>query len=163
MRSTARKSRKAIRNVALMSSVNDARYWSCDRICAPTSRPYTESVSRARSTTLDHDLARPAGQRDLASGEERDRPPRLQRERAREARTGLPPQIDVDGHLQDRREREQVRERAQPVREERQREDHPREEERDRDGESHHAAVIDEPERRHVVEEPEPEAGDDGE
>src|SRR5437868_3998713 len=67
--STARKSMNEIRNAPPRSSVNDMRYWSCERICAPTSRRQT----RTESTTLHDQLPRTEAQRDPAQPEQHER------------------------------------------------------------------------------------------
>src|SRR3954451_4637023 len=146
--STARKSRNPVRNEPTSSSTNEVRYCSCDRTCAPTSRRHSENVS----TTLHHQLARRTRQHDASQNEEHDRPADLQREHAGELPARVLAEPDVDRRLQDRRERQHLREPAEPAREVRDRHDHPREEEADGQRDHQHAADVEDPERRQVVE-----------
>src|SRR5512146_3125338 len=113
------------------------------------------------STTLDHQLAGAAVQDNAAEREQPECPERLKRDYPEQGQAGALAEPDVDRRLDDRGEREGVRDLAQPVREEPDRYDHPGEEEDDRDRQRHHPAVVEEPERRGVVEEPDPEADDD--
>src|SRR5207302_2915016 len=157
--STARKSMNEIRNAPPRSSVNDMRYWSCERICAPTSRRQT----RTESTTLHDQLPRTEAQRDPAEPEQHERPRGLQREDADERGAVMLSEPDVDRRLHDRCERQCVRDRVEPRREERQRKHHSREEERHGERERRHSPDVGDPERGRVVEEAESEADDDGE
>src|SRR4051794_10551017 len=111
--STARKSRNPVRNEPTSSSTNDVRYCSCERICAPTSRRHSESDS----TTLHHQLAGRAPQHHAPQDQEHDRPAGLQREHADELPAGVLPEPDVDRRLQDRRERQHLRDVPEPARE----------------------------------------------
>src|SRR6266705_2452047 len=112
--STARKSMNEIRNAPVTSSANEARYWSCDRICAPTRR----RQRKTGSTTLHHQLPRAAREHDATDAEEHERPERLQRDETDELEPGPLAEPHVDGRLDDRAERQRVTELAQPVREE---------------------------------------------
>src|SRR5207247_6883076 len=95
--STARKSRNEIRNAPKMSSANDRRDCSCERICAPSSRPYSAS----ESTTLHHQLPRAGAEHRLPEPEQHERPQRLHGEHAEEREAVVLAEVDVDRRLHD--------------------------------------------------------------
>src|SRR5919198_5173182 len=140
--STARKSMNEIMKAPTRSSANDVRYWSCELICAPTSR----RQRRTLSTTLHHQLARAEPQRQAAEPEQHERPEHLQREHAGHREAVVLAEPEVDRRLQRRGERQCVGDCPQPGREEREREHQPREEHADRDRQRHNAPHVDQPE-----------------
>src|SRR5258708_9959448 len=100
--STARKSMNEIRNALLASRTNDVRYWSCERICAPTRR----RQSTTESTTLNHQLLRAKSQRHSAEAQQDDGPRGLESKDADELRAVVLSEPDVDRGLHDRGERQ---------------------------------------------------------
>src|SRR5690349_6591831 len=113
--STARKSMNEIAKAPSASSTNDARYWSWERICAPTSRRQRTALS----TTLHHELPRAEAQCQAPEPQQDRRPERLEREHAGERPAVMLAEPDVDRRLDDGGERQRVRDRAQPEGEER--------------------------------------------
>src|SRR5882724_2828628 len=157
--STARKSMNEIRNALHASRTNEVRYWSCERTCAPMRRRQRTT----ESTTLDHQLPGAEPQRHTSETEQDDSPHRLDRDDPDERGAVVLAEPDVDRRLHDRGERQRMSDRAQPRREEGQRQDHSREEQGDGQRKRDDAADVHEPERRRVVEEAEAEADDDRE
>src|SRR6266436_1029061 len=104
-----RKSMNEIANEPTTSRANDARYWSCERTCAPTSRRQT----RIGSTTLHHQFSRRAREQDLAQAEKRQSPGELQRENADEVEPRALPEPHVDRCLDHRRERQRITDLAE--------------------------------------------------